>query len=139
MLTQRLRRKELSILQINHQSCDNSSLKTSLLFSLEVSSSRCPGGAGILICGFKHSDSAITQISGSVMDSDTAIFTLDLFVNEKHQSEFQRCLMIYNCVIVSHFRMFLENLCLSLTLLQIRILSNYTELRQGNLESRNCH
>lgn len=83
LLAQRIRRKKSSILQINHQFHNNSSLKNSLLFSLEVSSSLCPGGAGILICGFKHLDSSITQISSSVMDSDTTVFILDLFVNEQ--------------------------------------------------------
>lgn len=83
MLAQRIRRKNSSILRINHQSRNNSSLKNSLLFCLEVSSSLCPGGAGILICGFKHLDSSITQISSSMMDSNTAIFILDLFANEQ--------------------------------------------------------
>jgi hypothetical protein len=57
-------------------------LKNSLLFSLEVSSPLCPRGARILICGFKHLDSYITQISRSMMDRFTTIFILDLFVNE---------------------------------------------------------
>lgn len=139
MLAQRIRRKNSSILRINHQSRNKSSLKNSLLFSLEVSSSLCPGGAGILICEFKHLDSSITQISSSMMNIDTAIFILDLFVNgqasvriPKMPDDLSLCARVTFCI-------FLGNLCLSLMILQIRILSHYAELMQGNLESRNCH